>query len=120
MAVAVAGLAAYESRRRRAVVLVPSTIRSDESLDPVRGRAYLEDLRVPFFVWDPESGSSERHRAWGSVKKVGSIKDLAAAFEELTEFLDRQWVVWIDGKHLPQEIRLSGEAKDFVLVEGAS
>lgn len=115
-AVAVAGLTAYESRRRRAVILVPSERhRVDGKPTPAQVRTYLEDLRVPFFVWEPESRPSDQFAAWGEIRPVGTIKDLNAAFEEITALLDRQWVVWIDGKHLPQKITLAPEVKGFTL-----
>ena len=79
-------------------------------------RAYLEDLRVPFYVWEPESRPSDQFAAWGDIRSTGTIKDLAAAFEEVTALLDRQWIVWIDGKHLPQKITLAPEAKNFTIV----
>jgi hypothetical protein len=117
-AVAVAGLAAYESRRRRAVVLIPSERHTqDGKVTPAQVRSYLEDLHVPFFVWEPERKPSEQFAAWGKPRPAGTIKDLAAAFEEINRILDRQWVVWIDGKHLPQRISLSSEVKNFTLTQ---
>ncbi len=75
-----------------------------------------DGLRVPLFVWDPESGAAGRLEAWGEVRKVGSLKQLGAAFEELSELLDQQWIVWLDGRHLPQEIELSPRAEGFELL----
>ena len=116
-AVAVAGLAAFRGRSRRAVVIVPSDKPSaDASLAPAQARRYLERLAVPLVVWNPESGSASHLEAWGEVRQVGSLKQLAAAFKELSEQLDRQWVVWLDGRHLPQEIELSAEAEGFELL----
>ncbi len=118
-AVAVAGLAAYRGRHRRAIVLLPSA--EPEGIDditPAQARRYLERLRVPFFVWDPEAGSSRGLDPWGEAadrRTVGSVKQLAAAWSELAEVLDRQWVVWLDGRHLPQEVTLSPAAKGFEL-----
>ena len=114
-AVAVAGLAAYESRRRRAVVLIPSERPSEDSLSSVQVQGYLEDLRVPFFVWEPESKPSGKFKSWGEVRSTGNLKQLAQAFSDLEREMDRQWIVWIDGKHLPQEIELSEAAQGFVL-----
>ena len=116
-AVAVAGLAAYRGRNRRAVVIVPNAKPdTDTSLTPAQARRYLERLAVPLFVWNPESGRAPHLEAWGEVHKVGSLKQLAAAFEELTELLDQQWVVWLDGRHLPQDIVLSPQAEGFELL----
>ncbi len=116
-AVAVAGLAAYRGRSRRAVVIVPSAKPGDDaSLTPAQARRYLERLAVPLVVWNPESGSASHLGAWGEVRQTGNLKQLAAAFEELSEQLDRQWVVWLDGRHLPQEIELTEKAVGFELL----
>ncbi len=116
-AVAVAGLAAYRGRNRRAVIIVPSPRPdTDASLTPAQARRYLERLRVPLFVWNPESGSAPHLEAWGEVRKVGSLKQLAAAFEDVSALLDQQWIVWLDGRHLPQEIELSASAEGFKLL----
>lgn len=106
-ATAVAALAAYESRRRRAVVLIPATADSTETdLFPRHARAYLESLRVPFEIWDPEGKPKRDLSAWGPVTPVDGLKPLAEAFEAMVESLDRQWIVWLDGRHLPQSIAI--------------
>ncbi len=114
-AVAVAGLAAYRGRNRRAVVIVPaSRPDGDASLTPAQARRYLERLAVPLLVWNPESGSASHLEAWGEVRKAANLKQLAAAFEELTELLDEQWIVWLDGRHLPQDVELSAEGFELL------
>ncbi len=116
-AVAVAGLAAYEGRRRRAVVLIPSArpVAEDNKLDPAIVRRYLAYLHVPLVVWNPENRSSLSLDVWGGAKNTGSLKGLAAAFAELAGNLDQQWIVWLDGRHLPQSITLAPRVKDFTL-----
>ncbi len=117
-AVAVAGLAAYRGRNRRAVVVVPSPRPAeDPSLSPAQARRYLERLHVPLYVWNPEAGSAPHLDAWGEVRRTGNLKALAAAFEELSARLDQQWIVWLDGRHLPQDIELSPKAKGFELLQ---
>lgn len=116
-AVAVAGLAAYRGRNRRAVVIVPAEKPdADLSLTPGQARRYLDRLAVPLVVWNPESGSAPHLEPWGEVRKVGSLKQLAAAFEEVSALLDQQWIVWLDGRHLPQDIELSSSAVGFELL----
>ncbi len=120
-AVAVAGMLAYRGRNRRAVVIVPSASRPSATRPsaahtPAQVRRYLAHLAVPLFVWDPESGSAAHLEAWGEVRKVGSLKQLGAAFEELSELLDQQWIVWLDGRHLPQDVELSPAAEGFELL----
>ncbi len=115
-AVAVAGLAAYESRRRRAVVLIPSPKPGTaDGLEPGQVRRYLQRLRVPFFVWNPELKPAEYVHQWGEVTNVSSLRELGKAFAALSEHLDRQWIVWLDGRHLPQDIELSSEVRGFRL-----
>ncbi|MCP3962986.1 MAG: hypothetical protein GY719_34535 [bacterium] len=117
-AVTVAGLAAYRGRHRRAVVLIPGSKPGErEALSPAQARRYLEHLRVPFFVWNPESRTPAYLEDWGEVRDVGSIKKLAAAFEEVDQLLGQQWIVWLDGRHLPQEIELSPEVRGFELLQ---
>ena len=67
---------------------------------------------------NPEAGSSRGLEAWGGAadrRAVGSVKQLAAAWTDLAAELDRQWIVWLDGRHLPQDVTLSPEAAGFVL-----
>ncbi|MCP4656611.1 MAG: hypothetical protein GY856_14455 [bacterium] len=116
-AIAVAGLAAYEGRHRRAVVLVPSPRPPDvEELTPKRVLRYLDRLGVPVFVWEPGSRPSPHLAAWGEVRTVGSLDKLAVAFAELRDHLARQWIVWLDGRHLPQDVTLAPEVEDFTLL----
>lgn len=119
-ALGVAGLAAYESRRRRAIVLIPSANPAGEDdYPPALSRGYLERLRVPFYIWDPESKPVPQVETWGTVRSVPSLKKLAEAFADLRSDLDEQWIVWIDGQHLPQDIALTPAAKGFTL-QGSS
>ena len=65
-AVAVAGLAAYGGRHRRAVVLIPSSQpRDPEELSPEHVRRYLGRLGVPLYVWEPRSRVGRNAEAWG-------------------------------------------------------
>ena len=117
-AVAIAGRVAYEGRRRRAVILVPGTEQEQSmgALSPAQVRRYLERLHVPLVIWNPASHRPPELAAWGEIRQVGSIKQLAAAFEELGELLEQQWIVWLDGQHLPQDIELTPRAEGFTLV----
>lgn len=118
-AVAVAGLAAYERRRRRAVVLVVQDEvyeRAPQQLVPAQSRRFLEHLKVPFFVWTPSRKPAEEALAWGDPVDISSMKKLGAAAGEVYEALDRQWIVWLAGTHLPQKVTLAPEADGrFVL-----
>lgn len=114
-AVAVAGLAAYRGRQRRAVVLVPPTRWADDSMTPAQVRRYLDFLRVPFEVWNIESGGARQLAPWGEIRPTGNLDDLAKAYQDLLADLDRQWIVWIDGRHLPQDIELAPGVKGWSL-----
>ena len=109
-AVALAGVRAFSSYSRRAVVLVLGA-RKDESryaADAVR--RYLERLHVPLFVWclAPESTRPKETAAWGVVEDATTVSGLERAVDKLRKSLDRQSIVWVEGRYLPQEIALSG------------
>lgn len=104
-AVAVAGMSAAGSSRRRAVVLVLGRNPEDASqLPPAEARRYLEALRVPFRVWslDPRRGAPDT--GWAPTVDISSSGKLDSAVQELRKALDRQVIVWVRGAFLPQEI----------------
>jgi hypothetical protein len=118
-AVAVAGLQAAGSYGTRAVLLVLGGQTPDRSLySPAIVRRYLERLHVPLFVWSLEDpGAREAAPSWGEVEDVSSLSKLRDAFKRLRGELDSQQIVWIDGRHLPQEIALSEKARGIELVK---
>jgi hypothetical protein len=103
-AVAVAGLQAMATGRRRAVVLLlDDTARDASFYTPVQVRRYFESIRVPLFVWTvgrttPLSGD------WGGAIEITAPRALDRAVEALRKELDRQRIAWIPGVHLPTEI----------------
>lgn len=118
-AVAVAGLAAAEKGRARAVVLITDPETVDESrFDAASVRAYLSRIHVPFLVWTPLKIRGEG--PWGKPRKISTADHLVDAVEELKELLDRQSVVWLAGRHLPQRVTLSPEAEDTIRLAGAA
>ena len=115
-AVAVAGLNAFESFGRRAVLLVLGRSVEDASTyRPAVVKRYLEMLRVPLFVWSLEDKPPEGS-PWGEVVAVGTRSALRAAYARLREALDSQRVLWAEGRYLPQEIELSEAAAGIELV----
>ncbi len=115
-AVAVAGLQAMAGGRRRIVVLLLDARSSDASLyDPVTVRRYLSSIRVPLYVWsiDRDVGSM---KAWGTVESTWDSYRLERAFRKAAVDLERQRIVLIEGRHLPQSIRLSPKAAGIEIV----
>ncbi len=124
-AVAVAGLHAYGGHRRRIVVLVLG----EEAVDRSRFRLplvrrYLSSLRVPLAVWwirgsasssdlsPPLAGESRLVSAErGPAAEISSIKALKAALTDLRRELDAQRIFWVEGHHLPQNVRLTSTAE---------
>jgi hypothetical protein len=107
-AVAVAGLHAAEQRQRRAVVLLLGErggAPDPSQLTPQQSRRYLEHLRVPFAVWRIAPGVDAG--AWGEARDVSSFDKLDRAVNALGKELDRQWLVWVTGIHLPQNVALA-------------
>ncbi len=116
-AVAVAGMSASARGRRRAVVLVLGEDPSDVSqLSPGTVRRYLARLGVPLVVWSVGEVSEEVSAAWGEVRSVRRHSSFREAVEELSDSLERQWIVWIEGLLLPQEVFLSEPAGNVRLV----
>ncbi len=105
-AVAIAGLHAASGNRRRAVVLALAGEVEDASRYAVgEVRRYLEALRVPLVVWRiGEAVAADRR--WGAVETIADEKDLKRAVRELQAGLDRQRMIWLEGRHLPAEISL--------------
>jgi len=116
-AVAAAGLLAAGRNRRRAVVLVLGD-RADEAsqLEPAMVKRYLAQLGVPLLVWSAGGADDEFQRSWGEVIDVSSLGHLERAVEDLEHLLDRQRIVWLDGRHLPQRIELAATGKELRLV----
>jgi hypothetical protein len=118
-AVALAGLRAFGGYSRRAVVLVLGSDPADESLyKPAPVRRYLERLRVPLFVWS-FSPTEKRPRAfadWGEIADISTVSGLEHAVDKLHDELEHQSIVWLEGRHLPQDIELTGGADGTRLV----
>ena len=49
-------------------------------------------------------------QAWGGAEDISTLAKLEDAAERLRAELDSQRIVWVEGRHLPQEIRLSPAA----------
>ncbi len=115
-AVAVAGLNAFESFGRRAVLLVLGKTTEDASTyNPAVVKKYLAMLRVPLFVWSLEE-EAPAGSPWGEVMAVGTRSNLRAAYARLRDTLDSQRILWAEGRYLPQEVQLAPETTGIELV----
>ncbi len=122
-AVATAGLRAAASHKRRAVVLVVSDC-ADVSgqWSPQVVRRFLAQLRVPFRIW-----RVERQKVGAAAPVAGSFCDGAqpshdtwryyAAIKRLRRDLKGQQIAWVEGRHLPHEITLTGDEPGVRLAE---
>jgi hypothetical protein len=114
--VAVAGLQAMAGGRRRIVVLLLDAKSGDDSrYDPATVRRYLSSIRVPLYVWsiDRDIGSM---KAWGTVESAWDAPNLERAFRKAAVDLEHQRIVLIEGRYLPQSIRLSPKAAGIEIV----
>jgi hypothetical protein len=113
-AVAVAGVQAVGGGCPRAVVLMLSEGAVDSGrFQPEAVREYLHALRVPLVVWSTDGGHVVTD--WGPVEDVSSEGPLNKASRHLLKELGRQWIVWVEGRHLPSEIELDDRARGFRL-----
>jgi hypothetical protein len=122
-AVAVAGLEAMTENRRRAVLLLLDGNETHDASGYYAGtvRRFLAAIRVPLYVWtlSPPAASSLA-TAWGPAAEVQTTVSLAGAVAALRRDLDSQRIVMVDGRHLPQSIRLGPAARDVELVGGGA
>ena len=116
-AVAVAGMQAAMSGRRRLVLLIVGPDPIDHSrLSPAAALEFLRQLRVPIVVWAP-ARRAEKEGVWGPTVQISSRQELTWAYTSLSKQLDRQRIVWLDGLHLPQSISLTPGARGIRLVD---
>ena len=116
-AVAVAGMETAKSGRRRVVLLIVGSDPVDHSqLSPSAAIRFLRNLRVPLVVWTPDR-HAQKTGIWGPTVKISSPQRLVGAYSALSQQLDGQRVVWLEGLHLPQAITLSPTAGRVRLVE---
>ncbi len=116
-AVAVAALQAVASGSRRAVVLVLGKGDRDEStLDRASVRRFLGLLRVPFYVWSLSgTGHAIPAAAWGEYDDISSVAAFRHAVNRVRKDLDSQSIVWVEGRHLPQDITIADETAGIEL-----
>ena len=113
-AVGVAALSAAAENRPRAVLLLVADA-DDGSTMPVEWvRAFLRALRVPLTVWTKDKILAA---AWGKVDVLTGLSDVENAVSSLTELVERQRIVWLEGRHLPQSISLSPKSRNVTLIE---
>lgn len=115
-AVAVAGVQAAATGAPRAVVLVLSRDPRDASRYHSEDvQRYLHWLRVPLFVWSTAAAAPP---GWADTRTIGSTKELWRAEEALFDELGRQWIVWLEGNHMINEVELVDTAGRFRLAGG--
>ncbi len=116
-AVAVAGVTAAGTNRRRAVVVILGQHEADASaVEPEIASGYLRALRVPLFVWTTRP-ESESGRGWGTAQDVSTAAGLKQAVEGVLAALERQRVVWLAGDYRPQEVELTRQADGVRLTD---
>jgi hypothetical protein len=119
-AVASAGLTLAGGHRPRAVVLVkePETHDAGE-MAPSTVQGYLETLMVPLFVWRVSKNRGDApDDGWGEGWDASSLDGLNRAVRDLRRSLKRQFIVWIEGDHMPQELQLTEEARSDLRFAG--
>jgi hypothetical protein len=119
-AVAVAGLQAIQNGTRRAVLLILGAEVSDggSRFSPEQVRRYLQEIRVPLFVWTLGNvASGIPADGWGETTNVSSPPSFTDAVRKLRDDLGSQSIVWVSGRHLPRDIALTAQAGDVRIVE---
>ncbi|MBD3871263.1 MAG: hypothetical protein IFJ97_07890 [Acidobacteria bacterium] len=115
-AVAVAGLRAAADGCPRTVVLVVGREGTNHSgFRPAAVREYLKTLHVPLAVWSTEA--EKTLTLWGEAVAAGGVSRLGKASRRMLKDLRLQWIVWVEGSHLPHEIKLAENDKGIRLAE---
>lgn len=113
-AVAAAAMRAARDNHRRAVLLLLGPAAQDHSIVGVEAtRRFLRELRVPLVVWDL-SGDRAVQPGWGPADVVTDAASYVDAMRALRHLLERQWIVWLSGRILPQEVELSDAAEGVI------
>ncbi len=123
------GMLAQSSGRPRAVVLVRSDSESDRSSHaPEVVERYLETLQVPLVVWNLSREAGPREAGptpWTAVTFIGQPDGerhmagrLRDAVQALNRKLDKQRIVWLEGRRLPHSIELGPQARGIRLAGG--
>jgi hypothetical protein len=113
-AVTVAAVRAAGGGAPRAVVLVLSKNPVDDShYQPSAVQEYLRALRVPLVVWSTTGDGATG--GWGEVAEISDLGSLQKASKSLLKELERQWIVWVEGRHLPSDIELDPEVQGIRL-----
>jgi hypothetical protein len=76
-------------------------------------RDYLRALHVPLVVWSTAEGGSAD--AWGASETTTGLSSIGKASRRLLKSLRRQWIVWVEGRHLPNEIELAANDRGLRL-----
>jgi hypothetical protein len=119
-ALAIAGLAAAAGNHRRAVLLILGDRPEDAShLSPALARRYLEHLHVPLFVWSVSPKPIPETAGWIQVVDASSSIKIHRASRQLTAAVEQQRILWLDGRYLPQKIRLTSDAQGVRLTHEA-
>ena len=108
-----APLATQQSRRRAVVVVLGPSPRDFGKLTPALAKKYLEALRVPLRVL--RVGAAPAALSWERMRDATSRPLFRGALNDLAADLERQRIVWVEGRHLPQTVSLSPDAKGIEL-----
>jgi hypothetical protein len=106
-AVAVAGMEAFASRSRRAVVLVEGADDRDASrFTASQVEGYLQCLGVPLHVWSLRGPVSSNWKA-GRAESISSFVGLQLAVDRLKRDLGSQRVAWLKGDLQPGQVNVA-------------
>lgn len=93
--VAVAGLRAVGTGRRRAVVLLLSKNADTSYYKPAEVRRYLSAIGVPLFVWSLTGPRPDLADSWGPVHDISTDQQLRSATDEVRAALRKQQIAWV-------------------------
>jgi len=118
-AAAAAVLHAAGSGRRRAVLVALARRWQDGSRYGAASiRRFAESLHVPLFVWCLATAEPPASECAGA-PALADFKALRREMDHLTDALDGQRIVWLEGSHPPLTVRMTAAARAAPVAEAA-
>lgn len=111
LALSLAGIKAASTQEPRAVILVMSRRPRDSSpIEFEQAWRFLRHLRVPLFVWAPDSKTFKYLKTAASERTYYGADGLLELFAEVQDSLARQRMIWLEGEFLPSDVTLTEPA----------
>ena len=74
---------------------------------------------MPFFYWRIGEGADATLDAWGEPRMIRDRQDLARAASDVAAALRPQFLAWLEGQHIPEDVVIDASSTETVRLAGA-